>query len=164
MKILGVNLKNLLNSFKKINTKLVLIILVTLLLIYILNYLLRKREGMNPNKEYVNSNNTENPEPSDAVLYFFYADWCPHCTRAKEAGGPWHTFKSRHPDGRVIKNNTTIDIKEVDCTDGETNKSMLKEYNVKGYPTILIVKNGNHYLYDTKPDPDRIEEFIDKVV
>ena len=60
MKILGVNLKNLLNSFKKINTKLVLIILVTLLLIYILNYLLRKREGMNPNKEYVNSNNTEN--------------------------------------------------------------------------------------------------------
>jgi thiol-disulfide isomerase/thioredoxin len=161
MKILGPNLKSLLNYVKKINTKLVLIILVTLLLVYILNYLLRKREGMNPNKEYVNTNNTGNPEPSDAVLYFFYADWCPHCTRAKEQGGPWHIFKSRNGE-QVIKNNTVIDIKEVDCTDG--NESMVKEYNVKGYPTILLVKNGNHYLYDTKPDADRIEEFIDKVV
>ena len=133
-------------------------ILVFMLLV---NYLLRKREGMNPNKEYINSNNIENSEPSDAVLYFFYADWCPHCTRAKEQGGPWYTFKSRHGE-QVKKNNTVIDIKEIDCTDG--NGSMVKEYNVKGYPTILLVKNGNHYLYDTKPDADRIEEFIDKVV
>jgi thiol-disulfide isomerase/thioredoxin len=165
MKIPGLNLKSVVNYFKKINTKLVLIILVTVLLIYVLNYLLRKREGMNPNKEYVNSNNTGNPEPNDAVLYFFYADWCPHCTRAKEVGGPWHTFKSRHGE-EVRKNNTVIDIKEVDCTDSKKDgvESMLKEYNVKGYPTILLVKNGNHYLYDTKPDADRIEEFIDKVV
>jgi len=163
MKIPGINLKSLLNYLKKINIKLVLIILTALLLVYILNYLLRKREGMNPNKEYIDRNKTENPQQSDAVLYFFYADWCPHCTRAKEQGGPWNTFKSRHGE-QVIKNNTIIDIKEVDCSDGESNKSMLKEYNVKGYPTILLVKNGNHYLYDTKPDADRIEEFIEKVV
>ena len=59
-------------------------------------------------------------------------------------------------------------IEEVDCS-GDDNKhkgrygvkEMMHKYKVEGYPTIILVKDGDHYLYDTKPDADRIEEFVD---
>ena len=104
-------------------------------------------------------------EPHEATLYFFYADWCPHYTRAKQPGGGWYDFKQRHGE-EIRRGNTVITINEVDCTDDKEEgvKSKINEYKVKGYPTIILNKNGEHYLYDTKPDADHIDEFLDKMI
>ena len=166
MKLSDFTLKGVKNVFKKVNLKMILILISIIIIVYILNSFLIKRESYNPlyaNKEYID-NDDYNGE-KEATLYFFYANWCPHCNRAKEVGGPWFQFKSRHGE-QIRRNNTIIDIKEVDCTDDKANgiASKLKTYNVKGYPTIILDKDGEHYLYDTKPDPDKIEQFIDRFI
>ena len=35
---------------------------------------------------------------NEAVIYFFFADWCPHCTNAKPE---WTSFANKH-DGKLV--------------------------------------------------------------
>jgi len=161
------SLKTASGIITKNNLKNVFISLIVVVVIYFIYvYFFGTREGLVANKEYISlSNDADRGETDDATLYFFYAKWCPHCIRAKENGGPWKTFTNRHGD-EVRRGNTIVSIREIDCTDDKKEgvKSLINKYNVNGYPTIVLDKHGEHYLYDTKPDADRIEEFLDKMV
>ena len=65
---------------KRFNWKTIsLIILLIVFLTYVMMRF-RKREGVT-NNEYL-SEDTNNRK--QAKLYFFYADWCPHCRTAKQ--------------------------------------------------------------------------------
>lgn len=171
MKNVSDTIKKITSSFTRTaySTKIVTVILVlsVLIIIYLIYHSISgMREGIISNKEHESSKcGSISQEPGDATLYFFYADWCPHCTRAKSAGGPWNTFKLRHGSEMTV-NNTLVSIEEVDCTDNEIDgiKTIINKYKVKGYPTIILDKDGEHFLYDTKPDPDTIEEFIKRFV
>ncbi len=151
---------------KKINLKKGLLIVLSLIIVYfIINYFFFRRESMEPNMEFNKNTSVLVNDPDQAKLYFFYADWCPHCTRAKQTGGGWKDFTDRHGD-EVRRGNTVISIEEVDCsddTDPEA-KSKINKYKVSGYPTIILDKKGEHYLYDTKPDADRLDEFLDRMI
>ena len=144
----------------------ILVVPLVIIIYLIYHYLSGMREGIVSNKEHEPSKcGSNNNEKGDATLYLFYADWCPHCTRAKEEGGPWNKFKLRHGDEMSV-NNTIVSIEEIDCTDNKIDgiKTLINKYKVKGYPTIILDKDGEHFLYDTKPDPDTIEEFVKRFV
>jgi thiol-disulfide isomerase/thioredoxin len=113
-----------------------------------------KRFFSNNNEAYKNVANMNLRDP-EIVVYFFFADWCPHCTKAKPQ---WTAFSNEHNDSRV--NNYNIQCKSVDCTDNSTNKDLMKQYNVDSFPTVIMVKDGNVISYDAKITTETLTKFV----
>jgi len=85
---------------------------------------------------YVNKNNEQFQTFKDedkGVLYFFYVDWCPHCTSAKPV------FDRLERDASVT---SKAYIKRVNCEGSEEEKQLAKDFNVRGYPTVVYVVGG----------------------
>ena len=90
-------------------------------------------------------------------LYFFYADWCPHCTTAKPQ---WSAFKSSYEGNEV--NGYKIKCNEVDCSDGTS--PLIQTHNVNGYPTLIMVKDGDKINFDSKISTDNLTQFVNSVL
>jgi len=103
-----------------------------------------------PNDEYDLTGGNENKE---AELIMFYTTWCPYCKKSRPV---WEQIRTEF-DGNTI-NNVRLVCKDIDR---DENKELAEEYNVKGVPTIILVKpNGEQVLYDAKPDYDNLVEFL----
>jgi len=97
---------------------------------------------------------------SDAEIIFFFADWCPHCKKAKPY---WEEVRQSY-SGKVV-NGYTLVFTEVDCSkETDEMKQITAEYEIEGYPTIKLVKDGQVIEYDAKPNKDTLEKFINTVV
>ena len=97
---------------------------------------------------------------ADAEVIFFFADWCPHCKKAKPH---WEEVKQSY-SGKVV-NGYTLVFTEVDCSkETDEMKKITAEYEIEGYPTIKLVKDGQIIEYDAKPEKDTLEKFINTVV
>lgn len=108
-----------------------------------------------PNSEQVpvGSSNT-------AEVLFFYANWCPHCKAAKPI---WDEFKSEYENKSI--NGYKIIFTEVDCSE-ETSEveKIINQYNVEGYPTIKLIKDGQVIDYDAKPSKETLNKFLTAVL
>lgn len=109
----------------------------------------------------INNDSAENQTSnSDAEIIFFFADWCPHCKKAKPH---WDEVKQSYSD--KVVNGYTMVFTEVDCSkETEEMKKITAEYEIEGYPTIKLIKDGQVIEYDAKPDKDTLEKFISTVV
>ena len=144
-----------------------------------------------PNKEIVSKYNPNMNKGSDttpqkeAILWYFYTDWCPHCKNAKPH---IDNIKSNYHRGIGTKmiNGYKINVIKVNCCDpssdkctntdnmkdfynkpsGTTPQELMNEYDVQGYPTIKLenLNNGKIYDLDAKPDYDTIETFMKKML
>lgn len=112
-----------------------------------------------PNSEHVEPNSLNSTGQTAEVL-FFYTDWCPHCKTAKPI---WKDIKDEY-NNKVI-NGYTVIFTEVDCSEetAEVDK-MMNQYNVEGYPTIKLVKDGQIIEYDAKPSKASLTQFLNTVV
>jgi len=97
------------------------------------------------------SNN--NRRSSEAQIYFFSADWCPHCKRAKPE---WEKFKTAF-DNKTIGTYTMKTI-SVDCTEGDD--PLIQEYSIDGYPTVVMMKDNKRINYDAKISFDNLDKFV----
>jgi thiol-disulfide isomerase/thioredoxin len=97
---------------------------------------------------------------NSAELMFFYADWCPHCKAAKPI---WNDLKSEYENKTV--NGYKIIFTEVDCSE-ETSEveKLMNQYNVEGYPTIKLIKDGQVIEYDAKPSRETLNKFLNTVL
>lgn len=97
----------------------------------------------------------ENRRKSDAEIIFFFADWCPHCKRAKPE---WDNFKNSF-DGKTVG---FYDLKctDVDCTEGEN--PLIQEYGVDGYPTVILKKDGKRIDYDARISEENLKKFVNE--
>ena len=103
---------------------------------------------------------TSNVSSNEAEIIFFYANWCPHC---KAAMPHWNEVKKQY-DSKTI-NGYTLVFTEVDCSEETPKiKKITDEYDVEGYPTIKLVKNGEVIDYDAKPTKQTLEKFINSVL
>lgn len=147
---------NVFNPKKSIFWLILLMIFLVLGCIYMYN----KNKGTLsklPENNVPNANIVGN----EVVVYFFYADWCPHCVKAKE---PWRKFQSNY-DGKTV-NGYKVSCKPVDCTDpkeAETNE-LRKKYNVEGYPTLKVIKGGKIIDFDAKITEESLSQFVDDVL
>lgn len=104
--------------------------------------------------KYVPNAEFEGTRLSDtADVYFFFTQWCPHCKTAKPV---WQAFKDRMGSDKV--NGVTLRFIEVDC---EQDAGTADRFNVKGYPTIKMVKDGQVFDYDAKPNVETLREFLE---
>jgi thiol-disulfide isomerase/thioredoxin len=100
-------------------------------------------------------------------IFFFYAEWCPHC---KNAEPQWDDF-SKNNDGKSF-NGLRLKCHKINCTDdsstkifetGITTAEMIKKYNIEGYPTIKLVKGNTTYDYDSKITRTSLETFVNTI-
>jgi len=82
-----------------------------------------------------------------AKLYFFYADWCGYCKKFKPE---WEKLKAEP--------NLGVQLEEVDCSNEAP--ALAKEYDVKGFPTLILLNDGNKVTYEGERSADAIISFI----
>ena len=113
------------------------------------------KTGFNANREHGNT------EPSkEADLLFFYADWCPHCKTAKPE---WDALKKEN-EGKVI-NGYSVIYTEYNCVDPSPElEDLMNKYEIKGYPTIKLIKDGQVIDYDAKPTTSTLNQFLTQVL
>ena len=93
-------------------------------------------------------------------VLFFYADWCPHCKKAKPH---WNNLKNSEKVGEGTRiNNYSIVYTEVDCTDDKASgvQEKLSKFKVDGFPTIKMVKGTEVIEFDAKPELEILEGFV----
>ena len=79
-------------------------------------------------------NSQENFESGQVKLRLFSVDWCPHCQKFVPE---WEKLKQNGPSEVAYKK-----------IDGDAKPKLLKKYNVKSYPTIIIENNGELKEYE----------------
>lgn len=104
----------------------------------------------------------------DVRILFFSVDWCPYCKKAKT---PWNDFKIGYNQkmirGRRIvcqEYNGTESTTETPNPGYENAKNLIDKYEVKGYPTIIMLKDGEKIEFDAKVTTYSLEKFIDDMV
>ena len=96
-----------------------------------------------------------------AEITMFYVDWCPHCKKSKPA---FDEFTQKY-NGKTI-NGFVVKVRSVNCTNEEDPnvKSVHEKYNIEGYPTILLSKNGEIINFNANPDMETLEQFVNEVL
>lgn len=144
------------NQFRRIvsNKQFLIVFIVTLIFIAAALYTYRRYVSSRINPSYVANNEfiQGQNEPKVVDLYFFYTTWCPHCKKAKPV---WDSLKSEIGDNKFKGYN--INFLEVDC---DQDKETADKYDVKGYPTIKLIKGNQVIEYDAKPNKDTLLEFL----
>jgi len=107
------------------------------------------------NKQMQNIANA-NTRNQPVEIYLFYADWCPHCTRAKPE---WNTFKDEFHDTEL--NGYAIQAIEVDCTETTPDNSpFIQKFGVDSFPTVKMMKSNQIIDFDSKVSSSSLEQFM----
>ena len=153
------------SSIRNTNTTTILIIgaivLFTIIAVYYYYYYVA------PNYSTKYSHNSEEnygegggANGKNAELLFFFADWCPHCKAAKPI---WNDLKSEYENKTI--NGYHVVFTEIDCsTESAEVEQMMNKYNVEGYPTLKLLKDGQVIEYDAKPSKETLTKFLNTVV
>lgn len=107
---------------------------------------------------YSNAPNSGVAEQQVATIRMFKVDWCPHC---KKALPEFQAVQNQH-NGKVV-NGHKLSFVVVDGED-PTNESMVNDFKIQGYPTVVLTKNGKNIEYDAKVDQPTLQKFINTMV
>ena len=67
-------------------------------------------------------------------------------------------------NGKVI-NGYTVTFTEVNCTtETADTEQMMNKYNIEGFPTIKLLKDGQIIEFDAKPTKETLNEFLNTVL
>ena len=112
-----------------------------------------------PTVENLNASDisNDNTRSSESKMYFFYADWCPHCKSAKPE---WDKFHKQFNNKQIGTYN--IVPVGVDCSEGDN--PLIQEFGVDGYPTVILVKGDQRVNYDAKITYDNLVKYVEDVL
>lgn len=80
------------------------------------------------------------------MLILAYADWCGHCKKFKPT---WNEFKKKY--------NKVCDIREVNA---DSDKKVAQNLQIRGYPTIMMLKDGKKINYQGPRTMEDLEKFV----
>lgn len=135
-------MKNL-KKMKPLHIVLALLLLVSLVMGG--KYLMKSNEGF------------DNKDGEPVVVYFFYVDWCPHCTNAKPEVA---AFSEDLATQNNLINNVPVEVKQVNC---EEEKELAAEHGVKAYPTVVAVKNNKKEQLNDKVTSSNLKDWLSRL-
>jgi len=153
-----------------VNKKIMVGIFIFIVFIIVIIWWMRRRKSPGAFDDVANSMNRGGTASTDsgrqaaansgkeALIYFFHADWCPHC---KKAQPEWDAFKmSQH---NKLKNGYVVKCISVDCTNDKesTAKQLINEFNIESYPTVKMVKDNTTIDYDASVKTASLNKFVD---
>jgi hypothetical protein len=127
------------------------------ILLGLIAYLLYKKfyKPENMSNSSTEQTTTTQPKSDDIKLYNFNTSWCGHSLRFQEE---WNKFSNE-----ISKKNNVVPVKVYDIKcDNKDNESMCVDYEVPGYPTVIIEKNGAREVYNGPRTADALMETIEK--
>jgi thioredoxin 1 len=129
------------------------IILVSVVIFSIVaGFVLRNEYKKRKKQELVDSvTNSPDTVTKQCEMIYFYTTWCPYCKRARPE---WDAFKEEWANKKI--NGYLITFTEVDC---DINETTANKYDVKSYPTIKLIKEGQVYDFDARPTSDSLTQF-----
>jgi thiol-disulfide isomerase/thioredoxin len=135
----------------------IVILIVAIVFVYKKYLVPKMNPTYAPNKEFID----KGEDSSDAELLIFTVDWCPYCKKAMPV---WKKFKEEY-NGKTI-NGYNLNFRTINCTDENDAevKDMLNKYNIDGYPTIKLLKDGDAITYDAKPEFNTLQQFLQTVL
>lgn len=104
-----------------------------------------------PNKEFISK---DAGSGNEIDIYYFYTKWCPYC---KKAESEWNEFQKNIEANNIYTQNYNINFYQIDA---DKDVDLAKKYKITAYPTIKLVKNGQTFNYDAKPDSQHLMEFF----
>ncbi|KAE8682207.1 Protein disulfide-isomerase [Hibiscus syriacus] len=116
-------------------------------------------EESGESKEFVltldHSNFTDTVSKHDFIVVEFYAPWCGHCKNLAPEYEKAASILSKH--------DPPITLAKVDANE-EANKGLANEYEVRGFPTLKILRNGGKNVQEYKGprEADGIVEYLKK--
>jgi thiol-disulfide isomerase/thioredoxin len=120
-------------------------------------YIPSLKSSYKPNREHVTNGSSDS---KTAEMLLFYADWCPHCKTAKPI---WEEVKAQY-ENKII-NGYQVVFTEVNCTSENAEvEQMMNKYNIEGFPTIKLLKDGQVIEYDAKPSKETLNQFLNTVL
>ncbi|XP_029930002.1 protein disulfide-isomerase TMX3-like isoform X2 [Myripristis murdjan] len=102
--------------------------------------------------EELDDNFMDIKEPDDIWLIKFYAPWCTFC---KQLDPVWHDVASE-----LKSLGSLVNVGKADAT---AHSGLAKEFKVRGYPAILMLKNDVKYNYMGPRTKDGFLDFADRV-
>ena len=132
--------KSNVSFLNSINNEQVIICLLLVILVVLVVY-------------YVHQNNRESFNESSPTLYFFFVDWCPHCTNAK----PKIEDLKKELQNNKVKGKNVV-VRSVNC---EEEKDLAKQFNVRAYPSLVLVNGEEKTEYDAGVSVDGLKSFLE---
>jgi len=136
---------------KRYNTQITIFIVI---IIFVIASIFAYKWFIQPTVENLNEDlSNDSKRTGESQLYFFHADWCPHCKRAKPE---WDNIVKNYDNKDFGK--YKLKTIEVDCSEGDD--PLIQQYSIDGYPTILMIKDDKRIDYDAKISYDNLNKFI----
>ena len=103
----------------------------------------------------IENNEFKSNTTTEVVVILFYVKWCKYSESTKKL---WDVIKV---GDKYSNNKFNITFIEVDC---DTTNSLIDEYKIKEYPTIILVKNDKKYIYDANLREDTFDLFVNTIM
>lgn len=108
--------------------------LATLVLLVIIVRCYRKKNRVKTSA----STNRSNCGMNNETLYFFYADWCPHCKKAMPEMHDFEAYAKKTFPGKKVKQISIVDPVEPEA-------SIISCLNVTSVPTVFFVGKSGRF-------------------
>ena len=125
-----------------------LCLIIVSIYVYKKNISAKTKDTYVSNKEFVPNDGSS----QSATLYYFYTTWCPHCKKTMPI---WDELVTELNDEEL--KGVKLTLIKVDC---DKEQSLAESFNVQGYPTIKLLKDGQIIEYDAKPSKVNLIEFV----
>ncbi|KAJ6805747.1 protein disulfide-isomerase-like [Iris pallida] len=99
------------------------------------------------------------------IVVEFYAPWCGHCKSLAPEFKFSHMLQYEKAAAVLSKNDPPVILAKVDAND-EANKDLAAKYDVSGFPTLKIIRNGGDNIQEYKGprEADGIVEYLKQQV
>jgi thiol-disulfide isomerase/thioredoxin len=136
----------------------ILVVIIAILFIYIGRHVFNKYMT---SENFDVANDPTMTREQGVNVYFFHADWCPHCVKATPE---WESFKQTN-DGKSV-NGYKVACIDIDCTDENDAKSneYINKFGVDSYPTIKLVKDDKTIDFESRITTTSLTSFLDTML
>lgn len=94
------------------------------------------------------------PNPNEVTLALFHAEWCGYCKRFMPT---WEETVAK------LNNTKTNNGKKIKCVavEADKDKDVMKEYDVSGYPTIMVLRPNNEPVtFEDDRTVEKLAKFV----